>query len=72
MDRALDEHPAWVHEVHLDNIGGDSFLVGRQFWVSKEGKSEDGDIMWISIHHIQHIFVYDSFDALKKSTDADQ
>jgi hypothetical protein len=66
LDRALDQHTTWIHDSHVQTLGNESFLIGKSFSLTSEGKNEDGETMLVPIHHIEQIYVYDNLEQVKK------
>ena len=66
-DRALDDHSTWLKNAHVQTIGGEPYLSGKSFTVTKDGKEDVGITVFVSMHHIEQIYVYESLDEVKKS-----
>lgn len=66
MDRALDERGAYLQRVHIQKIGGEPFLVGEGISLGPNWKRYEGRIIWVSIHHIEQMYQFDSVDDINK------
>jgi hypothetical protein len=53
LDRALDEHAAYLKEVRIRKIGDDAFLVGTGFGLGSKSNWYVGRNIWLSLHHVE-------------------
>jgi hypothetical protein len=66
LDRALDRHASWLHNAHVQMVGGEPFLIGTAFSMTDEGKAEDHLAMYVALRHIEQIYIFETLDELKK------
>jgi hypothetical protein len=66
MDRTLDERGAYLQKVHIQKIGGETFLVGEGFSLGPKWKNYEGRIIWVSIHHIEQMYQFNNVDDINK------
>jgi hypothetical protein len=66
LDRALDRHASWLHNAHVQTIGGEPFLIGTAFSITDEGKIEDHLALYVALRHVEQIYAFGTVDELKK------
>ena len=70
-DRNLDERGAYLKDVRVETIGGESFLVGQGIAITPEWKNYEGRKIWVSVHHIETMYEFTSVDDIKKMYEKD-
>jgi hypothetical protein len=65
-DRALDEKGAYLQKVHVQTIGSETFLVGQGIALNPKWKGYEGQTIWVSVHHIEQMYEFDSLDDINK------
>ncbi len=71
LDRALDEHAAYLKDARITKIGDDVFLAGTGFTLGAKSKWYAGRNVWLSLHHVEQMFVFDSMDEIEKMYEKD-
>jgi hypothetical protein len=51
-----------LQKLRVQTVGGKTFLVGKGIALSPKWKGYEGQTIWVSLHHIEQMFEFDSTD----------
>ena len=70
-DRTLDERGAYLTDVRVETIGGESFLVGKGIALQADWKRYEGRTIWVAVRHIEQMYEFKSLEELKSLYERD-